>query len=705
MGAPRDIATYRLIGHPNQNGDGKPGLTYGWVIDWGTYRTRLATNGDGSHGTYCLDGETWYFILASRVLGTGHSPARTYNWHDTPAPGYSWGFVSPLAKDIYLPAGGGHNPETSNDAEYYLEYTSNVGDGIKPYNAPGVVTDHYIFDFVKVKFKTDGTGTLDVWQQNLDSPNLAAGPIISATGKRTLDDRNGTFPGCQLWHGMYISSGFTSGANIQIDHMLCMAGQSWQQAWDDVPVFVTFQTNNPNPATAATCTALGVINTSSFPIPNAIAAQLTDPPGGGGGGSGGNVPTYVGAGTENTLASGTSLTPRYPSGIVAGDLLVLQTIARSTTTAVPSGWASVYSDTQGLVHQEVLTKTAAGTETGNLTVNFSGSDVHTAIIYAIRGGTTLEAAGVAKALSGTAAPASLTTGGNGRLVVAVVALQSGQNVTTAFTGQTGGTWALRSNTNTNDSTQLQTANMASTGTISGGSETVGSAGWIVRTFAVVGSGTPPVNQTAPVVSGTPTVGQVLSVTNGTWLPSTAPVYTYKWRRDSFGNGVFVDIGSATSQTYTLVTADDGCNILCQVTDTDTGASTATSNVVGTVIQPAAVNAVVPAVTGTATLGNVLSTTNGTWTNMGGYLPTFTYQWMRDNAGVIPYAPISGAAASTYTLAADDNACHVLCVVTAHNTNSLPVSANSNAILDLTPRQDTPLPPPSTGAAGLFPVPI
>ena len=81
-----------------------------------------------------------------------------------------------------------------------------------------------------------------------------------------------------------------------------------------------------------------------------------------------------------------------------------------------------------------------------------------------------------------------------------------------------------------------------------------------------------------------------------------------------------------------------------------------------------VNTVAPAVTGTATVGSTLTTTNGTWT--GAPAPTFTYQWQRATVD------ISGETASTYVVQAADAGLSVRCVVTA--TNSLgAVSANSN----------------------------
>jgi hypothetical protein len=58
----------------------------------------------------------------------------------------------------------------------------------------------------------------------------------------------------------------------------------------------------------------------------------------------------------------------------------------------------------------------------------------------------------------------------------------------------------------------------------------------------------------------------------------ANVYTYQWQRDG------LNIGSATSSTYTLVMADDGHNILCVVTATNSvGSTEQASNSVGPVI--------------------------------------------------------------------------------------------------------------------------
>jgi hypothetical protein len=82
-----------------------------------------------------------------------------------------------------------------------------------------------------------------------------------------------------------------------------------------------------------------------------------------------------------------------------------------------------------------------------------------------------------------------------------------------------------------------------------------------------------------------------------------------------------------------------------------------------------INTDAPAVTGTASVGSVLSSTTGTWT--GAPAPAFTYQWQRGTS-----TNISGATSSSYTIVSADAGYTLRCVVTA--TNSLgAVAANSN----------------------------
>lgn len=95
--------------------------------------------------------------------------------------------------------------------------------------------------------------------------------------------------------------------------------------------------------------------------------------------------------------------------------------------------------------------------------------------------------------------------------------------------------------------------------------------------------------------------------------------------------------------------------------------------VATASQAAPVNTVAPALSGTATVGQTLTVTNGTWT--GTPTPTFTREWLRD--GVV----IAGATGTTRVLEAADEGAVIRVRVTGTNSVSA-VSALSNATAEV-----------------------
>lgn len=84
-----------------------------------------------------------------------------------------------------------------------------------------------------------------------------------------------------------------------------------------------------------------------------------------------------------------------------------------------------------------------------------------------------------------------------------------------------------------------------------------------------------------------------------------------------------------------------------------------------------VNSVVPAITGTKTVGQTLTCSTGSWSNT----PTYTYQWRRDGSA------IAGATAATRVLAAGDAGALMSCTVTATKAGvaQTATSANTTAI--------------------------
>ena len=182
-----------------------------------------------------------------------------------------------------------------------------------------------------------------------------------------------------------------------------------------------------------------------------------------------------------------------------------------------------------------------------------------------------------------------------------------------------------------------------------------------------GSSAGPTNTVAPVISGTAERGETLTSTTGTWTGTGTITYAYQWKRSG------ANISGATSSTYVLVAADDNAFITCNITATDdTGSRSKLSNSLGPVLA-APLSLTDPVASGTAQVGQTLSTTDGTWQGIATI--TFAYQWRRDAVN------ISGATSSTYTLVAADYTTDIDCVVTA--TNSLgSASADSNDIVNI-----------------------
>ena len=95
-------------------------------------------------------------------------------------------------------------------------------------------------------------------------------------------------------------------------------------------------------------------------------------------------------------------------------------------------------------------------------------------------------------------------------------------------------------------------------------------------------------------------------------------------------------------------------------------ATAITNGIAPLLPPA--NTAAPVISGTGTVGNVLTRTTGTWTGS----PTFTTQWLRGGAN------IAGATGANYTLVAADSGTNCSCRVTGTNPNGT-ANATSNVI--------------------------
>ena len=119
------------------------------------------------------------------------------------------------------------------------------------------------------------------------------------------------------------------------------------------------------------------------------------------------------------------------------------------------------------------------------------------------------------------------------------------------------------------------------------------------------------------------------------------------------------------------------------------AASSPTNTIPAVSQPP-LNNQPPTVTGTATVGNQLTATAGSWT--GSPTPTFTYQWQDCDTNGANCSPISGATNTTYTITNQDIGFTIEVLVTATNTagtnqaassptNTIPAPAPTTPVLD------------------------
>lgn len=188
----------------------------------------------------------------------------------------------------------------------------------------------------------------------------------------------------------------------------------------------------------------------------------------------------------------------------------------------------------------------------------------------------------------------------------------------------------------------------------------------------------PSNTSAPVLSGSAQQSATLFTTNGGWQNSPTS-FTYQWQKSTNGTSGWTNLSGATTNSYTVQSGDVSDYLRCQVTATNvTGSTTANSGVDGPVTSSTPgvpVNSAAPAITGTVTQGDVLTGSNGSWTNS----PTsYAYQWQTSADGSTGWTNLSGATASTYTIQSGDVGNHLRIQVTATNAGGSSSPANSTA---------------------------
>jgi hypothetical protein len=206
---------------------------------------------------------------------------------------------------------------------------------------------------------------------------------------------------------------------------------------------------------------------------------------------------------------------------------------------------------------------------------------------------------------------------------------------------------------------------------------------VAGTVASARSAAAPQNTAVPQISGTAKEGATLTASNGTW--SNAPTsYAYQWRRCASDGTACGDITGATKQTYSVAAADVGQTLRVVVTASNAdGKASATSDATDVVDSKSGpVNSVKPAVSGTATVGQELKVSTGTWAPKPS---SYEYQWQRCSSTGTDCLNVAGATSSVYGVRSADVNHRMRALVTARTPagRSTVPSTPSNVVLDNT----------------------
>ena len=197
---------------------------------------------------------------------------------------------------------------------------------------------------------------------------------------------------------------------------------------------------------------------------------------------------------------------------------------------------------------------------------------------------------------------------------------------------------------------------------SGGSASASSAATPVVAVPV----SAPTNTSVPSISGTAAVANTLTAGNGSWSNSPSS-YSYKWEDCNSSGGSCAAISGATSSSYTVAAGDENDTLKVAVTASNSaGSSSASSAATSVVAVPvsAPANTSLPTISGTAAVGNSLTASNGSWS---GSPTSYSYKWEDCNSSGGSCSAISGATASSYTVAAGDENDTIEVAVTASNS--------------------------------------
>lgn len=193
---------------------------------------------------------------------------------------------------------------------------------------------------------------------------------------------------------------------------------------------------------------------------------------------------------------------------------------------------------------------------------------------------------------------------------------------------------------------------------------------LVTTGSGASTATAPTNVSAPVITGTAAVGQTLSATTGSWSGDTPMSFGFQWERCDSSGGNCTDISGAATSTYTVASADVGYTLRVSVTASNSaGSGKAPSAATGVIANPQTtgppVNTSPPFVTGSVSVGSILTVQVGSWT--GAQPIGFSYQWERCDTNGGNCRSIGGAVSTTYRVSTADQGSRLVVLVFASNS--------------------------------------
>ena len=146
-----------------------------------------------------------------------------------------------------------------------------------------------------------------------------------------------------------------------------------------------------------------------------------------------------------------------------------------------------------------------------------------------------------------------------------------------------------------------------------------------RILAHYDAGEFPVNTALPTISGTVKEGKALSAKAGSWSGVEPITFAYQWMRCNGVGGECVSIPSATAAKYTLADEDVGRTLRVAVSASNSaGAGSATSAQTVLVVGIKPSNTSLPAISGAAEDGQLLSASTGGWEGSTPF--SYAYQW-------------------------------------------------------------------------------